>query len=157
MNARAVVSTRSPSAPRGRALLWLGSAAIWLGAALAVQGCGPGIALGVTALDKEKNSKGYQNLPPPADAPSSRDARLAWDPPTHRVNGEPLGADLRGYKIYRGTRSRYYDTVVDQADPLNTQFVFNDLPPGTYYFAVSAYDHNGLESGYSNEATKLIR
>ncbi|MBI5286287.1 MAG: PKD domain-containing protein [Deltaproteobacteria bacterium] len=33
----------------------------------------------------------------------------------------------------------------------------NDLSPGTYYFAVTAYDTSGDESGYSNEVSKTMQ
>jgi hypothetical protein len=35
-------------------------------------------------------------------------------------------------------------------------YTTGDLPPGTYYFAVTAFDNTGNESGPSNEAMKII-
>lgn len=120
-------------------------------AATCLVGCGPTTVAAAIIASQEKKSSSKKKT-----SSASRTAKLSWSPPTHRVNGEPLGSDLAGYKVYRGTASRTYDTVVDINDPLMTTTEFTTLPPGRYYFAVSAYDQNGLESGYSNEADKLI-
>jgi hypothetical protein len=74
-------------------------------------------------------------------------ATLNWQP-----NGE---SDLAGYQVYYGTESRIY------GPPLNvntaTDYSLNDLAEGmTYYFAVTALDTSGNESGYSNEVQKAI-
>lgn len=68
---------------------------------------------------------------------------LAWD-----ANPEP---NVVGYKLHYGTTPGVYDTVVDVGNV--TQHQLSDiLLYGTlYYFAVSAIDDVGLESGYSNE------
>jgi hypothetical protein len=67
---------------------------------------------------------------------------LAWD-----RNSEP---DIAGYKIYYGQESRSYTNVVDVGN--YTSCVIADLEDGeTYYFAATAYNTEGYESGYSNE------
>lgn len=69
---------------------------------------------------------------------------LAWDP-----NQEP---DLAGYKLYYGTSSGSYQQSVDVGNL--TQYSLSGLQNGvTYYFAVTAYDTEGYESGYSNEVS----
>jgi len=89
------------------------------------------------------------------------DVTLAWD-----ANTEP---DLGGYTIYYGTESGHpydgggalegdspVDILLDQdedPDPSVVQFTLYDLPEGTYFFAVTAFDTEGFESGYSNEAS----
>ncbi len=77
---------------------------------------------------------------------SAADVVLAWDP-----NSEP---DLAGYKIYYGSASGTYSTVV----PIGTQttYTVSGLAPGTYYFAVTAFNSSGLESGYSNEVSTTV-
>jgi hypothetical protein len=60
----------------------------------------------------------------------------------------------RGFRVYRGTSSDSYDTTVTMGN-VNT-YTTGDLPPGTYYFAVTAFDNTGNESGPSNEAMKII-
>src|SRR5437867_940744 len=71
---------------------------------------------------------------------------LAWDP-----NSETT---LSGYKLYYGTVSRNYTTVVDVGN--RTTYAVTGLAPGTYYFAVTAYDILGSESGYSNEVFTTV-
>jgi hypothetical protein len=68
---------------------------------------------------------------------------LTWNP-----NPE---TNLAGYRVYVGTSSGVYTTLnVDVSNV--TSYTVTGLAPGhTYYFAVSAYDLNGLESGLSNE------
>ena len=67
---------------------------------------------------------------------------LTWDPNTE--------ADLGGYRIYWGASSRAYTNLLDSGR-LTTNKVANLLDGRTYYFAVTAYNTNGLESDYSNE------
>jgi len=67
---------------------------------------------------------------------------LAWD-----ANTEP---DLSGYKLYYGTASRTYGTPITVGNLLT--YTATGLTDGLpYYFAVTAYDTVGNESGYSNE------
>jgi Fibronectin type III domain len=68
---------------------------------------------------------------------------LAWDP-----NSEN---DLAGYLVYYGTASGNYSQTRPAATPSAT--VTNLNSGTTYYFAVTAYNTNGLESGYSNEVS----
>jgi len=59
-----------------------------------------------------------------------------------------------GYKVYYGTGSRAYGTPIDVGTQIT--YTFTSLNPGTYYFAVTAYNSSGTQSGYSNEVAKLI-
>jgi hypothetical protein len=78
---------------------------------------------------------------------SAAEVTLAWD-----ANTEP---DLAGYMIYYGFASQSYDYVVDVGD--QATFTISDLEDGhTYYFAVTAYDTENLESDFSNEVTKTF-
>ncbi|MCG6906911.1 MAG: Ig-like domain-containing protein, partial [Desulfobacteraceae bacterium] len=73
-------------------------------------------------------------------------ATLNWQP-----NPEN---DLDGYRVYYGTSSRTY------GPPLNVDTTTCTLDPlsegATYYFAVTAYDTSGNESGFSTEVHKSI-
>ncbi len=72
---------------------------------------------------------------------------LEWDANTE--------ADLAGYRIYYGTSSRQYSAQIDVG--LKTQFEVSGLDDGQkYYFAVTAYDQSGNESGYSDEVSTTI-
>lgn len=67
---------------------------------------------------------------------------LAWDP-----NPEP---DLKEYRLHIGISSRSYQVSIPVG--LATTFTVTDLPAGvTTYFALTAINHNGLESDYSEE------
>lgn len=82
-------------------------------------------------------------------------AILSWDPPTTNVDMTPL-ADLVGYKIYYGTSPGDYVFNIDVGKV--TTYTISNLPEGiTYYFATTAYDTSGNESGYSNEVHKTIQ
>jgi hypothetical protein len=79
-----------------------------------------------------------------ADLAAAAQVTLAWD-----ANTEP---ELTGYKIYYGTVSGTYGTPVDVGKV--TTYTVTGLADGrTYYFAATAYDSVGNESGYSNEVT----
>lgn len=74
------------------------------------------------------------------------DVSLAWDP--------SVSSNITGYKIYIGSSSGNYSTTVTIGN--QTTYTLTGLSAGTYYFAVTAYDANGNESGYSNEVSKVI-
>jgi len=71
---------------------------------------------------------------------------LAWDP-----NSE---TNLAGYKVYFGMASGVYNAP--NIIGTETTYTVNGLGPGTWYFAVTAYNTEGLESGYSNEVSTTI-
>lgn len=72
----------------------------------------------------------------------SAQVTLAWDSNTEQK--------LAGYKIYVGSASRAYDYSIDVGN--KTSYTVSGLADGkTYYFAVTVYDKNGNESGYSKE------
>lgn len=73
-------------------------------------------------------------------------AILTWD-----ANTEP---DLAGYKVYFGTASKKYGSPIDVGKV--TTKTIEPLQDGTYFFAVTAYDTSGNESGFSNEVSKTI-
>ncbi|MEX2123313.1 MAG: fibronectin type III domain-containing protein [Woeseia sp.] len=80
---------------------------------------------------------------------------LAWNAPTARIDGSPL-TNLAGYKIYYGRMSGVYDYEVEIDNPGVSNYVVEDLVSGDWYFALAAYDANGLESEHSNEVAQNI-
>ena len=74
------------------------------------------------------------------------DLTLSWDP-----NSE---SDLAGYKLYYGTASGIYGTPITLG--IETTYTITGLPPGTYFFALKAFNTQGLESGFSNEVSTTI-
>ena len=91
---------------------------------------------------------------------SAAEVTLAWD-----ANREP---NLAGYKIYYDTSSGfpYYGTEADQGtspiivyvedldDPNNPEYTLTGLDDTEhYFFALTAFDDENPESGFSNEAS----
>ena len=77
----------------------------------------------------------------------TRSVTLSWD-----ANSEP---DIAGYRVYWGTSSGVYDQFRDVSQ--NTASVSNLTVGGRYYFAVTAYNEAGLESGYSEEISVIVQ
>ena len=72
--------------------------------------------------------------------------------------GEP---DLAGFNLYWGTASGTYTEsrailIGAYVSPPEWMTLPIALDPGTYYFAATAYDTSGHESGYSNEAELTV-
>jgi len=83
-------------------------------------------------------------------------ARLTWNPPTQNTNGTAL-TDLAGYRVYWGTSPNNFTSSVTVNNPGITAYVLENLVPGTYYFAVTAFNKAGTESVLSNSVSKTIR
>ena len=84
---------------------------------------------------------------------AASDVIFGWN-----ANTEP---DLAGYKLYQGVESKVYIQSYDiplsvLADFSNPEFALTDIADGEYFWALTAYDESGNESGYSNEVTKVL-
>ncbi len=79
-------------------------------------------------------------------------ATLLWVAPTTNTDGSP--ATVTGYRVYYGTASGTYTNKIDAGT--TTTYTVTNLSPGTYYFAVTAYDSSGNESAFSDEVSKSI-
>ena len=94
--------------------------------------------------------------PPPTSATtSSTVVTLGWVAPTQNSNGTPI-TDLAGYKIHYGTASQDYTQVVSITNPSLSRYVLDSLASGTYYFAISSYNSQGVESPLSGEITASL-
>jgi Putative Ig domain len=82
-------------------------------------------------------------------------ATLTWMPPSQNNDGSPL-TDLAGFRVYWGTSQGNYPNSVTLNNPGLTSYVVESLVPGTYYFVTTAFNASGVESGYSNVASKTI-
>ena len=113
-------------------------------------GCGGGVSS--TPL-QETNTSGSGSGSGSGTGTSTGSAVLSWATPTTNTNGTPL-TNLAGYKVYYGTTPGTY-TSIDVGNVNSYQV--NDLTNGqTYYFAVTDYDSNGIESDYSTVVSKTI-
>jgi putative Ig domain-containing protein len=81
--------------------------------------------------------------------------RLSWVAPTQNTDGTPI-TDLAGYRIYFGTSAEELTDSIDVVGAQSTTYVVENLPAGTYYFAVTAYSTAGIDSGESNLASDTI-
>jgi hypothetical protein len=68
-------------------------------------------------------------------------ATLLWDANTE--------TNLSGYRVHYGTESRTYRRAIDVGNVTN--WTLTNLFAGTNFFAVTAYDTDGLESDFSDE------
>ncbi len=89
---------------------------------------------------------------PPA---TSTSVTLGWVAPTQNSNGTPI-SNLAGYKIHYGTASASYTQVVALSNPSLSRYVVDNLPGGTYFFAITAYNAQGVESALSGEVTATL-
>jgi len=80
---------------------------------------------------------------------------LSWDAPTENANGSAL-MDLAGYKVHYGSASKDYSDTIEVANPGLTTYVVQNLPAGTYYFAISTYNSMGVESSLSGEVSTQV-
>jgi len=86
-------------------------------------------------------------IPTALHAAGEAQATLAWD-----ANTEP---GITGYKIYWGPSSGNYTSSKDAGN--NTSATITGLDEGkTYYFAATAYNGDGVESGYSSQVSYTI-
>lgn len=82
-------------------------------------------------------------------------ATVSWSPPTTRSDGTAL-TNLAGYRIYYGNAPGQYGTTLTLNNAGLSSYVVEGLSPGTYYFAVTAFDATGVESDFSPPASKSI-
>jgi hypothetical protein len=82
-------------------------------------------------------------------------ATLSWTAPTLDTNGSPI-TNLAGYNLYYGKTSTTMTNVIAVNNPASGDYVIRNLAPGTWYFAVVAYNTQALESTFSNVVSKTI-
>lgn len=127
--------------------------------------CGNGVGVspassttsGVSAPTSPTNPTNPTNPsnPAPPPSPTTGSANLSWSVPTQNTNGTPL-TDLAGYHIYYGSSQGSWTTTITVLDASETSYVVNGLAPGTYYFAVVAFNSEGTDSPESNVGSKTI-
>lgn len=79
---------------------------------------------------------------------------IRWSAPTQNVDGSPL-TDLAGYVIYWGLESSTYTDSHRLESPTATEWLL-EVPPGTFYVAMTSFDSEGNESEFSNEVLKVV-
>ena len=88
---------------------------------------------------------------------TTKSVTVSWTAPQTYDDGSPLPlSDIYGYKIYSGATSTGLSATADVNNSSATSTTVANLSSGTYYFAVTAYDANGVESTYSSTANVVI-
>jgi hypothetical protein len=82
-------------------------------------------------------------------------ATLSWTAPTQDTSGSPI-TNLAGYNLYYGKTSTTMTSVIAVNNPASASYVIGNLAPGTWYFAVVAYNTQAVESTFSNIVSKTI-
>jgi hypothetical protein len=96
-------------------------------------------------------------ITPPVDAPISGSAILSWSAPVTRTDGSSLSmTEIAGYKIYMGSSATNLALLTDVADAYTMKYKVDNLGEGTYYFAVSTYSIEDIESDVSLIVSKTI-
>ena len=80
---------------------------------------------------------------------------LSWTPPTEYEDGSYL-ADLAGYWIYWGNNPGAYTEWMRIDGPGLTTVVIESLVPGTWEFAMTSFNADGVESRLSNAVTRVL-
>jgi hypothetical protein len=134
------------STSRFRLMVWTA-----LAASLILAGCGGGSTDSSANAQSSGSSASGQSsgsgetLP----GPTTASATLDWVAPTTNTNGSAL-TDLRGYRIYYGTRSNQLTNTIAITSPGMATYVIDGLQVGTtYYFAITAVTSSGMESADS--------
>ena len=107
----------------------------------------------------DATSSGGGNSTSPGDgslvSPGSGTVTLSWTPPVQKVDGSVLPmAEIGGYRIYYGKTSGNYPSLVDIPDLTVQEFTLT-LPGGIYFFVMTTYDTDGLESPFSSPENQV--
>ncbi len=116
------------------------------------------------ALEPEPHTKPApvpepQPQPEPASEPVIGSAKMSWNAPSTRVNGESLAmGEIEKYIVRYGTEQsieeRSYEDAVEDGQAMNYEVA--GLGEDTWYFAIKTIDTNGLESDWSVSVSKTI-
>jgi Putative Ig domain len=82
-------------------------------------------------------------------------ATLSWTPPTRNTDGSPY-SNPGGYRIYWGLNQASYVNSIQISSGL-TSYVIDQLTPGTWYFAMTAFNSHGAESALTDGVSKTIQ
>jgi hypothetical protein len=90
--------------------------------------------------------------PPP---PGSGVAKLTWTAPTANADSSPL-TNLAGFRVVYGTSADALGRSIQLNSASARTYTVEGLAPGTWYFAIYAYDSTGAESQQTNAASKVV-
>jgi hypothetical protein len=82
-------------------------------------------------------------------------ATLDWLPPTQNSDGTIL-TNLAGYTVYYGTDRNNLSQSVKVSNPGLASYTVTGLTSGTWYFSVTSYSADGVESARTATVTTKI-
>jgi len=82
-------------------------------------------------------------------------ATLDWLPPTQNNDGSAL-TNLAGYTVYYGTNLNDLSRSVKISNPGVASYTVTGLTSGTWYFAVTSYSADGVESTRTTTVSTTI-
>lgn len=92
---------------------------------------------------------------PRAPASTASSVTVSWQAPADNTDGSVV-TNLTGYKIYYGEAPRNYSSTIQVPTTGLMTYVVENLSPGQYYFAVTAYNSLGEESDFSPEVSTVV-
>jgi len=94
---------------------------------------------------------------PPKPAPVTGSARLSWNIPTKRENGDSLSLnEIASYEIYVTAENAGSSRTIRLDNRNQTQFTLEPLSTDTYYFSMVTIDTDGMYSELSQVVSKTI-
>ena len=131
-------------------------AILMAGAILAGCGGGDSAASPSGAAPNPSNPGTGTTAPSPSNpGAATGSATISWTAPLENHDGSAI-SDLSGYLIYHGASANALNEVILVSNPGISVYVIANLPVGTHYFAISAYNSVGAESERSEIASKKI-
>jgi len=82
-------------------------------------------------------------------------ATLDWQPPTQNSDGTIL-TNLAGYTVYYGTDRNNLSQSVKVSNPGLASYTVTGLTSGTWYFAVTSFSADGVESTRTTTVSTTI-
>lgn len=81
--------------------------------------------------------------------------KLSWTAPTANTDGSAY-SNPDGYYVYSGTSESTLTKLTDVTAESTLSYTVSSLAEGTYYFAVTAYNKNKVESAKSGVLSKTV-
>ena len=91
----------------------------------------------------------------PSQAASGPGVALSWNVPTQTEDGATL-QNLTGYRIHYGTNQNALVNSIEVSSAGLNSFTVQNLPRGTYFFAVRAVTADGDQSKLSNVISRIV-
>lgn len=113
------------------------------------------LATAMVALRETLLATGHTTSPEPV----SGTAKMSWNAPSTRVNGEKLEmGEIAKYAVRYGTENNIekmpHEVIVEDGQLM--EYEVAGLGEGTWHFAIKTIDTNGLESDWSVSVSKTI-